>query len=300
MSLILIALFLLMPTEVMRAAREALDMCLVSVIPALFPFMTAAKCAVLSRDINEDNFIFRFLSRAFNIPLAGVWSFLFGLICGYPIGAKTAFDLCREKRIKKGEAVRLSCFTNNAGPAFVIGVCGGGFLKSASLGALVYICHISGGIILGLLLRGRGAVSVYAPSKKQGPSLTEIIPRAVSDSVSGVLNVSGIIIFFAALCSAVFRILPAALTASPFERGLITGIFEITSGIKIISEAFVSLPLKLSAVCFLTGFSGLSVIFQTKSFASGLGIKLTPCILCKVFSSLISSCLCYAAATFLI
>lgn len=300
MSLILIILFLLMPAEVTGAAREALEMCLVSVIPALFPFMTAAKCAVLSRDIKENNFIFRCLSGVFGISLAGVWSFVFGLICGYPIGAKTAFDLCREKRIKKDEAVRLSCFTNNAGPAFVIGVCGGGFLKSASLGALIYICHIFGGVILGLLLRSRRAASVSAPFPERGPSLTEIIPKAVSDSVSGVLNVSGIIIFFAALCSVVFRVLPSALTDSPVKKGFLTGLFEITSGIKILSDAPVPLPAKLSAVCFLTGFSGLSVIFQTKAFSSGLGIKITPCILCKVFSSLISSCLCYAAATFLI
>ena len=99
--------------------------------------------------------------------------------------------------------------------------------------------------------------------------------------------------FFAAVSSAVFSFLPDFIISNPLYSGLISGFFEITSGIKLISTASLDLPVKLSVITFLVSFSGVSIIFQTKAFARGLNIKTTPCILCKVLSSIISFLICY-------
>ncbi len=287
MSFIIIILFLLMPSYVSFAAKEALSVCIESVIPSLFPFMAAAKCAVISKDIKEDNFIFHFLAKLFNIPLCGVYALIFGMICGYPVGAKTAFDLYREKRIDKKDAIRLASFTNNAGPGFVISVIGSAFLKSSFYGIIIYISHISASLITGLILRGkRKSYSLPAKEEKKVP-LSESIPMAIYDSAVSSVNITAVIMFFACFSSVLFRIFPPS-AVSGIKGGILSGIFEITSGIRIISGSDIPIPLKLSVITFLTGFSGLSVIFQTKSFAKGLNIKTTPCILCKVLSSLLS------------
>lgn len=293
MAFIPIILFLAFPGRVSFAARSALSMCAVSVIPSLFPFMAAAKCAVLSGDINEDNGFFRLIARIFGISPAGVWSLLSGLICGYPTGAKTAFDLCREGRISKREAVKLSCFCNNGGPAFIISVVGGGFLRSTSYGIIIYLCHITASLLTGLALR-KLPVKKAPPRKKELPrGIMWVLPEALLDSASGILNVTGIIVFFAALLEVIKGILPMGLTANPVYDGMFCGLFEITSGIKSLASSPVDIPLKLSLITFLMSFSGFSVIMQSLSFARGLNIKTAPCILCKTLSACLSAILCY-------
>lgn len=293
MSFLIIILFLISPLQVSAAAKDALFMCIDSVIPSLFPFMTAARCAVISGDVREDNFIFRIIAKIFKIPLCGVFSFIFGLICGYPIGAKTAFDLLREGRISKKDATRLACFTNNAGPAFVISVVGAGFLGSALWGTVIYTSHILSAIITGLALRGFADESHSPLSDNRKSSLFDTIPTAVSDSAISILNVTATIIFFASLFSVIKIYLPSFVTDTPLKQGILSGIFEITSGIRILSSSGVKKELLIPVITFLTGFSGISVIFQTKSFAKGLNIKTTLCILCKVLSSLLSFIICY-------
>ena len=293
MSFIIIILFLAFPATVSAAAKDALFMCIDSVIPALFPFMTAAKCAVISKDIPEDNIIFRIISKIFKIPLCGAFSFVFGLICGYPIGAKTAFDLLREKRISKEDAIRLSCFTNNAGPAFVIAVVGAGFLGSVTDGLIIYFSHIAGSIITGLFLRKYSRSQIQSVKREKSLSLFDAIPSAIADSSTGVLNVTATIMFFSSVFAVIKTLLPPYVINTPLKEGLLSGFFEITSGIKILSSANLPKTVLLPLITFLTGFSGISVIFQTKSFARGLNIKTTPCIICKVLSSVLSFIICY-------
>ncbi len=293
MSFLIIILFLMMPLSVSAAAKDALTLCLQSVIPSLFPFMAAAKCAVITRDIKEDNVFFKGIARLFNIPLSGVISFIFGLLCGYPIGAKTAFDLLREGRIEKREAIRLACFANNAGPAFVISVVGAEFLNSAFLGVIIYISHIAASVITGIIIRGQKREYIYSRDVSGRIPLTEAIPSAIYDSGLSVINVTAVIMFFSAVSSLFFKIIPQTLSSNPLYMGLISGFFEITSGIKLVSSSSASLPLRLSVITMLTSFSGISIIFQTKAFAKGLNIKTTPCILCKVLSAFISFFICY-------
>ncbi len=293
MSFLIILLFLTMPLSVSAAAKDALTLCFQSVIPSLFPFMAAAKCAVITRDIKEDNIFFKGIARLFNIPLSGVISFIFGLICGYPIGAKTAFDLLREGRIEKRDAIRLACFANNAGPAFVISVVGAEFLNSAFWGVIIYISHITASVITGLIIRGKKREYSYSYDLTSKTPLTEAIPSAIYDSGLSVINVTAVIMFFAAVSSAAFKFLPSPITSTPLYSALVSGFFEITSGIKLISLSEIALPLKLSVIAFLISFSGVSIIFQTKTFAKGLNIKTTPCVLCKVLSAFLSFFICY-------
>ena len=293
MSLIPAILFLIFPGRVSSAAREALSMCAFSVIPSLFPFMAASRLAVLSGDLNEDNPVFRFVARLFNISTAGVWSVLWGLICGYPTGAKTVCDLLRQKRISEKEALKLLCFTNNAGPAFAVSVVGAGFLRSALYGFIIYISHISASLTAGLMLRNIRTEKKARPLPRNGGGICTALPDARPDAARGLLNVTGIIVFFSAFLEVLKTVIPAAVFENPLFDGIFCGIFEITSGIKLLSSAPVSLKLKLPLITFILSFSGLSVMMQSFSFAGGLNIKKAPCILCKTLSACLSAAICY-------
>ena len=292
MSFIPLIIFLLCPGRISDAARKGLETCIVSVIPSLFPFMAASKLAVLSGDLDENNRFFRFISRLFKISPPGVWSFISGLICGYPTGAKSVCDLLRERRITEKEAAKLLCFCNNGGPAFIISVAGGAFLGSCRYGIIIYLCHIISAIITGISLRFiPSSPTVCIPAKRK--PLTEALPEALGDAAMGIVNISGIIIFFSAFLEGLRFILPADFFADSLFEGFFCGIFEITTGIKIIAFSEAPLFFKLPLIAFLTSFSGFSVLIQSFSFAKGLKIKKAPCILCKTLSACLSALICY-------
>ena len=80
-----------------QAVRDGIQLCLTSVIPALFPFFAASQllvslgaAEVLGRAAGP---LFR---RLFGMGGAGASAFLLGLIGGYPVGAKTTESLVRQ------------------------------------------------------------------------------------------------------------------------------------------------------------------------------------------------------------
>ena len=75
-----------------------------------------------------------FMLPVFGINGNGASAFILGVLCGYPIGAKTAVDLYKNSYISKKEAENLICFSNNSGPLFIIGALGIGMLSSKSAG----------------------------------------------------------------------------------------------------------------------------------------------------------------------
>ena len=55
---------------------------------------------------------------------SGAFALAMGITSGYPVGAKVASDLYKDKLCSKIEAERLIAFTNSSGPLFVIGAIG--------------------------------------------------------------------------------------------------------------------------------------------------------------------------------
>ena len=97
LSGVLAVLLLCRESVAAQGVRDGIDLCITSVIPALFPFFAAAQllvslgaAEVLGRGAGP---LFR---RLFGIGGAGASAFLLGLIGGYPVGAKTTESLVRQ------------------------------------------------------------------------------------------------------------------------------------------------------------------------------------------------------------
>lgn len=283
--LCVLGIFLVFPGVIAGSAGSALDMCIESVIPSLFPFMVISRIIISSGRIKEDNLFFRFLAKIFNISTAGVWALCLGLVCGYPVGAKIVCDLKREKRISGFEAQKLMMFANNAGPAFCIVTVGGMFFSSVRAGAVIYLSHISASLLTGLVLSFFPVTEGVAKKNYNRPPFFRLLTESVSDGVMSVINVTGIIVFFSALLnifdiSGLTSVLPDGLS------GVLKGVFEMTGGIKELSLSSLPLRIKVALSSFLVSFSGLSVFAQVLTFSEG--IKITPCIICKVAGGLVA------------
>lgn len=280
-----IVIFLVFPLEFALCSRDALYMCINSVIPSLFPFAVMAKTLVLILDIKKEGIFIKTVKNIFNISKNGAIAFILGAVCGYPIGAKTVAELYKNKRITKSEAKRLMCFVNNAGPAFTIATVGGIFLLSIKAGVIIYLSHIISSIIIGALISRTDKAKEIKSEEKEKIKFSKAFTLSVSDAVISVINVSGIIVFF----SAFLHIFDIINLKSFLPLGFIPvfkGLFEMTGGIKELSDSLLPYGIKVSLSSFLISFSGASVFFQIKTFSEDFNIL--PVIISKFISALLA------------
>ena len=299
MALFLIALvllFILFPVPSATGAREALILCGTSVVGSLFPFMVVSKMLTSADIIRPENRIIGRIGGFFHISPHGVLALLLGMVCGYPMGAKTAADLCEKKMISKGEASYLLAFCNNCGPAFAIAAVGTAFFGSAYTGVILFLCHILSSLMaagaLRLFYRSDTLVPVHTARRKIPFSL--LLTDAVKDSCVSMLNVAGVIVFFSAFFSVLKATGAISLICALFgshaqtAEAVIFGLFEITSGTKAISALPLPQIWKLCLTEFILSFGGISIFCQSLSFTAPCRIKTAPYLVGKTLSSFLS------------
>ena len=120
------------PSESFEASKEALNLCINVIIPTLFPFFVFSSLAISLGLADILGKIFGGIMKPiFNVNGSCSTAFILGLISGFPVGAKTAISLYQNGQCSKTEAERILSFSNNAGPAFVLGTVGIGIWNSS-------------------------------------------------------------------------------------------------------------------------------------------------------------------------
>ena len=269
--------------------RDGISLCLASVIPALFPFFVAAQlltalgaAEVLGRAAGP---LFR---RLFGINGAGAAAFLLGLLGGYPVGAKAAGSLVRQGLLSPEDGARLLTFCNNAGPAFILGIVGGGVFHSPRAGVWLYLLHAASATAVGLLLCRAGGrkpptvprTAPAVPVKKPTASLAAAFIEAVQSGVRAMAGVCGFVIFFLVL----LRLAEEALGSLP---PLAAGLLELTNGILRLTpdrRGFIT-------AAGLLGWGGLSVHGQTAAVLGGSGVSLRRYLPAKALQGALSAVL---------
>ena len=126
------------PVETAQAVRESLTLYAQVILPALFPFFVLSALVVSSGLASAlGRMLEGQMRRLFRVNGRCAAALVLGLIGGYPVGAKTVSELYRSGQCTRAEAQRLLFFCNNAGPAFLIGVVGGGIFHSRAIGLLL-------------------------------------------------------------------------------------------------------------------------------------------------------------------
>ncbi|MBQ9647799.1 MAG: sporulation protein, partial [Oscillospiraceae bacterium] len=155
---LLLALFaaalLFFPAEASDAARQGLRLCFQTVLPSLFPFFVLSALVVASGAGDAFGRALEPVMRPlFYLSGAGASALALGLVGGYPVGARTVAELYRAGNLSKAEAERLLSFCNNAGPGFILGICGDAVFGSVRAGLYLYLVHVAAAVLTGVLLR---------------------------------------------------------------------------------------------------------------------------------------------------
>lgn len=259
---------LLFPAQSARAAREGLTLCLETVIPSLFPFFVLSSLLISCGMAEEAAWFLSPLMRPlFHLSGSCGSALVLGLVGGYPVGARTARALYERGTISKSEAGQLLCFTNNAGPGFILGICGASVFSSARIGGYLYLVHAAAALLTGVLLRPkltRQSGSIRRQSAEAQP-FSAVFPAAVQSSFSGVLNVSAFVVLFMVLLRLMAQLLPFPGT---LPCALLLGFVELTNGVTALSADRAG----FIACAALLSWGSLSVHCQTLAVLSGSGL----------------------------
>lgn len=264
-----------------QAVRDGVQLCLTSVIPALFPFFAASSLLVaLGAAEAAGRVLARPFRQLFRCGGAGCAALLLGLVGGYPVGARTAAELVRRGELSPAEGARLLTFCNNAGPAFAIGVAGVSVFGSAQTGVWLYLLHCAAALLTGLLFCRRPLPVTAMPKRPVPPraGLTGQFLRAVEGAVSAMARVCGFVVFFLVLLR------------------LAAGVLELTNGILRLTpdrRGFVT-------AAALLGWGGLSVRCQTAAVTAGSGISLRLYVPAKAVQAALSAGLAALLAPYLL
>lgn len=241
--------------------QDGIQLCLQTVIPALFPFF------ILSGIINSSllgktmKFLWpiRILCR---IPKGAESLFVIGCISGYPVGAQLIAQAYHEEKIDRFTADRMLGFCNNAGPAFIFGMLSPLF-QNPFIPWVLWGIHITGALFTGFLLPGGKSTDCQITPTKS-ISLVESLQRALKSiaTVCGWVMVFRLLIGF---CQRWF------LWLFPMEaQVLFTGLLELSNGCMLLSK----LPtegIRFILASILLSLGGICVGMQTQSVTQRLG-----------------------------
>ena len=286
-------------------ALKGTDLFMRCVMPALFPFTVLVNCL---KKIG-----FGEARKRERFGLSGLLGlFLACASAGAPSGSILLGAVCSgdKERIGGDHSVSgsvLSAFMNFSGPGFLIGtVCSRmlGFTTFRETALLLSSHYLSG-----LLLCICYCSFVSSAGKKRFPKieqnhsspvqecrdfqvrvhLSSILPEAIYDAALIMLKIGGTIVF----CSVFISFVLASGLLNGFSDGMrafIPGLFEITSGISMISGLAVSLRIKTTLISFLLSFGGICIKLQVFSVSK---TKALAYFASKLVFGAVSAAVCY-------
>lgn len=246
----------------LAGARSGIELCLMTVIPALFPFIVLS--ILLSNSLLGASIpLLRPVGKILKMPAGTESLLLCAFLGGYPSGAVAVSEAFRAGSLSKDTAERLLSFCNNAGPAFLFGMTLSLF-PDAKTAWVLWGIHILGAMTVGLVMPGTEAAPVEL-KKKRGAN-SEIIKV----SVTVMASVCAWVILFRILIAFLDRWLLWLLPAE-FKVALI-GFLELSNGcccLALISD----MRIRMILCSGMLAFGGLCVTMQTVSGVKGLGMK---------------------------
>lgn len=298
------------------AAKNGLILWAMSVVPSLLPFFIATELLSYTNIVSFlGKVLNKFMRPLFNVPGEGAFALIMGIISGYPVGAKIVSNLKKQGICNDVECERLIAFTNNSGPLFIIGTVGVSLFSSSSIGMKLFVVHLISCLIVGFIFRWWKKKTTNSSSAWTRVSdsnfnqltfnnLGTILSNSIQSSIKLVLTIGGFVVLFSVIVSMlnsskilffssmflnpILNILKIPVT---YSEGIITGIIEVTNGVKLAS--FSTSPLNIIICAFLLGFGGISVLLQVLSITSEAKISIKPYILGKFLQACISAIFMY-------
>ena len=282
--LILLIAIVVNPAVYITSCLNGLVVWATVVLPALLPFMFFTKTLTELGVADILATKFKLFPKIFKVPSVAIYVFVLSILSGYPVGAKIVADLYENGSITKEEAYKITTFTSNSGPMFILGSVGIGMLASKKLGIIILISHILGALINGLLYRNHKEKNVEINKKiilKNNSSIGELM----WNTVHSVLIIGGFIALFFVIIEILNNLNIFYPISNLFSKicnldinifnSIFNGIFEITRGCLDISKLGLSEFFTGVLCTFIISFGGLATTMQALVFLKKFDMKMS-------------------------
>ncbi|PKR78518.1 sporulation integral membrane protein YlbJ [Halalkalibacillus sediminis] len=307
----LAAAIIIFPDQSFEASIRGLNLWLEIVLPSLLPFFIVSELLLAFGVVQLIGVLLEPMMRPlFNVPGSGGVVLGMGMASGYPAGAKFTSNLRKSKVLTRIEAERLVSFTNASNPLFIFGAISIGFFHDPKAGLLLAAAHYIAAILVGLTMRfyrGRHSSlnrehkigfferltaswkSLHHTRLEQSQPLGQILGQAVMSSLQTLCLIGGFIVLFSVINKLLFLtgvtkwfssiisvIFEAFTLPSELTLPFLAGIFEITLGSQMISQADTELLHQFIFVSAILAFNGFSIQAQVASILAQTDIRFLP------------------------
>jgi|GEM_PF-3517172 len=302
LSGLLIFYMLLYPKQITLSALEALKVWAEKIVPSLFPFMAAVNIFT-SANVHVPAWLCFLSEHIFALNGNAFVSAFFSVAAGFPAGARTAYENIENGTLSKKNLNTYLCLSLNASPAFIMSSAAHGFLANGQAAFVLMFSTVTANLLASAIMSANSVADGKIFACGAADNGFSLFSSSVSSAAQTVISVGGYIIFFAVLSEILMLsgIIPFICgffslfgIDSAFIKGLLTGIFEMTNGIKNISLSSCNIGAKTVACAFLLSFGGFCVHFQALEFLKNTGTGITSIIKARLFCAVLSAVICFA------
>lgn len=268
--------------KIAHSVKSALSLCSNVIIPSVFPFMVISDFLYAYTNLYSINMLGDVFERIFKIRKAGLYPFVLGILCGFPLGVKCAAELYKNGELSRSEAERIIGFCNNTGPAFLVSGIGLGLRGNIKEGFILYFSMVLSSVLVGALFSLGHTLDENQTSFTLNKSFS--FTASIKNAGINTLNVCSYLTFFACIVGMLRNTIGenyVYLSLIPF--------IEVGSASSILSKTkLLSKSISLSLSSFAIGFSGLSVHLQALFFLSDTDISVKKYFLMKLIQGVFS------------
>lgn len=281
--------------DVIEGVTFGFDIWKNNLFPSIFPFLIFANIFInygVSDVISE--LTKPILSNILNIDEKCNFIIILSLLSGFPSSSKYIYDSYQNNEISEEDARYLLYFCFFSNPLFIIGTVGLILLGNKKIGILILISHYLSNFILAYLIRNkikrkskvniRNAFSKMKRKIAKSKKFGEVLKIAVLNAINTLLLLLGIITIFLILVN----IFSSIISLNDLDKGIISGILEMTSGIRQISNLNINLNLKLSILVGLLSFGGISIHMQILAMLEDFNLEYKKFLIYRLFAVIIS------------
>lgn len=294
---------------VIDSARFSFTVWKDNIFPTLFPFFVASNLLIKYGFVElVGEFLKPFMNKIFKTSGESSFVLILSMLSGFPSSAKYTKELYDNGLISDKEASKLLTFTHFPNPLFVIGTVSLSFLNDNKIGYLILLSIYLSNIIIGLIFRNYH-ISSYDNSKisikrafknmkeryKKNKNFGTILTSTLIDSINLLMLILGTISLFLI----VNKIITNIFGLNDFNRAVLSGVLEMTGGLKYFS--LLNVPLKFKAIfsVMVLAFGGLSVHTQVYSIIADTKIKYIPYLCARIMHIVLSGIIMYLLLLFI-
>ena len=301
-------LFLIYSNEVMDTVTFSISIWKDNLLPSLFPFFIISELLIHYGFIELlSDLLHKIMNHLFHLSGEASFVIIGSLISGFPSSSKYINELLEKKKISIKDAEYLLKFNHFSNPLFVIGTIGVLLLNNRKIGLLILLVHIITNFLIAIIFRPKESINSYnntsffsginKMNKKRidnNSSFVTILTNSIFKTFKTLLLLLGIITFFLIINTLIKQILPT----NELISSIISGLLEMTGGIRNVSSLNIPINIKASIITFFISFGGFSIHMQVMSILSNTKVRYFPYFISRLLHGILSSSIIYIILTF--